>query len=395
MSQIKFPSAAVLYETLTLLGCSDDVQLLIDCYSVLEGVANTQGDVANTQKVKLTTMHADLLSSTQIDAECGGSACELPIPEFSVPGKQLRRLARLAKEACCDAPLVLTKDGATVQCGIEVLTGLPLQRSMGEQKYKIVQTDGTREGTQRLLRGLEFVSLAASNDVTRRHLRVVHLDLQPEGYLAVTTDGHRLHMARLSQLSFTVPNPSPLAPASTPDDPANIPNIPIEMLPAMLRAMRREQDLSIVGFSDGSLRVEVGSLLLEQRVPEMRFPPWNQVVPAECNVIAKLENVQLLRAACKLEFVDFIIRGDDLLAVPVKSEGLDTKCVGKPIKIGTCLKGSGEAVEQRFNAAYVFDALSALPRYGGVDVTFGFNGPLDPVSISYDGLTSIIMPVRT
>ncbi len=114
---------------------------------------------------------------------------------------------------------------------------------------------------------LSFVLPAASRDESRAHLCTVLL----EDNDAVTTDGHRLHLARLP-----APVPHPLL-------------LPAPAAGTLVRLLSHGAQV-ILAKGGEVLRLKVGNWQLDTRLSDRKFPPYNAVIP---NMEAQPTHVRL------------------------------------------------------------------------------------------------------
>ena len=214
---------------------------------------------------------------------------------------------------------------------------------------------------------------------TREHIRVVYLD--PDGQ-AVTTDGHRLHVAPIVGV---IPGPVAIKAAAA------------ELLSA---AIKTAGDL--VSIRTGGARVEVSTGRYRVScASEDNFPPWRQVVPkvrpfthSEIRIDAKRLDEELKRldsreklCGVKIEASDGAIRvtrsafaaeNRPEISMEIPAEITATTDGADMAPIGVCV-------------AYLRQALG--PRPAG-EITIAIAAPLDPLDVQQGGRHAVVMPMR-
>jgi len=218
---------------------------------------------------------------------------------------------------------------------------------------------------------LSFVLPAASKDVTRAHLCTVLLKDSD----VVTTDGHRLHLARLP-----APVPHPLllrAPAA-----------------ATLTRMLAHEDQAILVQSGEMVRIKVGTWQLDTRLSDARFPPHQQVIPdREAQPVhVRLQAKLLSRALSRVSLLTrdkrlrFRVNGAITLTTWESEQGAAE--IEVPVTSST---HEGDDLHIGFDSPYL---KQAIPR-GTQEVSLGFGGPLDPLRMDLgDGKLAVVMPLR-
>jgi len=228
---------------------------------------------------------------------------------------------------------------------------------------------------QPLRDAIAWVLPAASTDATRRHLCAMLVD--PDG-VAVTTDGHRMHVA-----------PSPISP----ETPLLIASSAADILHRVLT----DGSLVILARAKSGgcevLRVRCGAWQLETTLVDATFPPYKHVLPNRGDqptrlTIEKALFIKALRrvtAAAKSN-VRLCING----AITVSAEDNDggEASVVVPVSANT---HTGEDLIIGFDPHYLIDAVQ-----GGDDaVELGLTKPLDPLRVDQsNGRIAVIMPCR-
>ena len=290
--------------------------------------------------------------------------CETDAPgEVCVAAKALKDLsARMP-----DGPVKLEFDGKF------------LSVKAGRSKYKlharpsddmpVIPTAGdgmVQVSGSALLRRLGAVSPAMSTDDSRPHLACALLD----DTVAVSTDGHRLHVVKGSPLGV-----SALVP------PKGV---------ALLVKMAKVGDLDIGVSETGILTARQGAHTISTKTVDESFPPYQKVIPdGDGSTSYSVPRDALTDAVKRLAYVSGgPVRFRSVTgAVELAGQAVDT---GEGSESVTC-DATGETPWIGMNARYLLDALSAA---GGEDVTLRVLGELDPVVVEGDGFEGILMPMR-
>ena len=218
---------------------------------------------------------------------------------------------------------------------------------------------------------LTFVLLAASKDESRPHLCTVLLQDQD----AVTTDGHRLHLAPLP-VALTQPLLLPAEGAGT------------------LNRILNKGEQVILAQAGEVLRAKVGPYQLDIRLSDKKFPPYNQVIPNQDNqpthiqVQAKLLSKALTRVSrltCDKR-LKLRINGSITMTTWESEEGAAE--IEVPVSRSN---HEGEDLHIGFDAPYLQQAVAK----GVEEVELGFAGELDPMRVDQaGGRVAVIMPLR-
>ena len=218
---------------------------------------------------------------------------------------------------------------------------------------------------------LGFVLPAASRDESRAHLCTVLL----EDNDAVTTDGHRLHLAHLPA---QVPSPLLIrAPAA-----------------ATMAHMLAHEDQAILARAGEVLRVKVGNWQLDTRLSDQKFPPHNQVIPSmeaqpiHIRLQAKLLTQALTRVSrlTRDKRLRLRINGAVTLTTWESEQG------GAEMEVPvTSSNHQGDDLNIGIDSPYLSQA---IPK-GTKELMLGFAAPLDPLRVDLDDdKLAVIMPLR-
>jgi len=218
---------------------------------------------------------------------------------------------------------------------------------------------------------LGFVLPAASKDESRAHLCTVLLQEDD----AVTTDGHRLHLARLPA---TVPEPLLLtAPAA-----------------GTLMHMLAQGEQIILARAGEVIRAKVGNWQLDTKLSDKNFPPYNQVIPDLSNqslhvqVQAALLSKALARVSRLTRDKRLKLRVNGSITMTTWESEDGAAEIELPVSRSN---HEGDDLHIGFDAPYLQQAVAK----GVEEVELGFAGALDPMRIDRgEGQVAVIMPLR-
>ena len=217
---------------------------------------------------------------------------------------------------------------------------------------------------------LRFVLPAASKDESRPHLCTVLLQDQD----AVTTDGHRLHLAPLP-VALTQPLLLPTEGAGT------------------LNRILNKGEQVILAQAGEVLRAKVGPYQLDIKLSDKKFPPYNAVIPnlesqpTHIQVQAKLLSKALTRVSrlTRDKRLKLRVNGSITMTSWESEEGAAE--IEVPVSRSN---HGGEDLHIGFDAPYLQQAVAK----GVEEVDLRFAGELDPLRVDQGGRVAVIMPLR-
>lgn len=234
--------------------------------------------------------------------------------------------------------------------------------------------------TETLARLIARTRFSISTDETRAHVNSAKLEIGKGIATMVSTDGHRLSLAR-EEIGGEAQHDI---------------LIPLSAVTALDKFIGHTdaEELSC-GVHKGTLFVQAGSAVLGTKLVEAQFPPYSQVIPKSVAGTARVPRRALLDAVSAVSVSASDRTGGVALtfgssAIRVTSEspergaGFDeVPCEydGKELKIGV-------------NAKYIADALGAV---SADEVNIGVGGELDPMLMTVPGDESalfVLMPLR-
>lgn len=232
----------------------------------------------------------------------------------------------------------------------------------------------------RLTRAVNFIAPAVSADDSRLHLAGICFD---EGKI-VATDGHRMHIA---------------------DDAGGWDGLPPTLFmefPALRAALKACSPSMVFGrvfmAESGSPSVAEFSMsgngldvLIQERLTDMDFPPWQQVVPSGYSNHARIDSDLARDAIATAQKISKAVRAVSSSGHRYRVNGALTICATNGAFSETVPLTTPAQDEVTFFAdpKYMLDAL--LP---GTSVTLSLGKHLDPIVIDYPDCRAIIMPCR-
>lgn len=214
---------------------------------------------------------------------------------------------------------------------------------------------------------------AMSNEATRYYLNGVYLHAIGNTLTAVATDGHRM-----------VVHAGGAAPEF---EPAILPRKLVDMLP------KGEVALSL---SRTKARVVAGDTVITSKLIDGTYPDYKRVMPQGNDRIMTVDRDAMLAAVERVS----IVSAEKARAVKMNiADGALTLTVNgdssasEEVKAGLTDGPNAESLTIGFNAAYVADAMRALPP-GGVSFALKDGGTPALLTGGGEGLSLVLMPMR-
>jgi DNA polymerase-3 subunit beta len=240
---------------------------------------------------------------------------------------------------------------------------------------KSVKLDG-----KLLKKGLQQVVFAASNDESRPVLTGVLLhSVEGKLYLAAT-DSYRLAEKEIGKTKEEV---NLLVPATALND--------------LLRVLGDEVEEVTVTYDEQQILFNVGDVELVARLLEGKYPDYRKLIPSSFGVTVELKKADLLNVTKVSSLFARESAGSVTIKVDEIAQELSIRSIASQLGENTAtaegkVTGSGEIT---LNSRYLLDALQAL---SGEELTFGFNGKLDPTCLhdtKSEDYSHIIMPLKS
>jgi DNA polymerase-3 subunit beta len=232
-----------------------------------------------------------------------------------------------------------------------------------------------------LKRGLQQVVIAASNDESRPILTGVLVHTNDGKLYMAATDSYRL--AEKELMSYGSEAFELLIPVSAMQD--------------LMRIVGDFEGDVTVTSDEQQVQCQVGDAELVTRLIEGRYPDYRKLIPETFATVATLKRADLLNVTKVSSLFARESAGSITINIDEGTQALSIRSVASQLGENTATAaakviGSGSIT---LNSRYLLDALGAM---SGDEITFSFNGKLEP-SLLKDPLTSdyihIIMPLKS
>jgi DNA polymerase-3 subunit beta len=241
---------------------------------------------------------------------------------------------------------------------------------------KTIKLDG-----KQLKRGLQQVVFAASNDESRPVLTGVLIhNVEGRLYLAAT-DSYRLAE---KEIGSTKEDVNLLVPATALND--------------LLRVLGDDVEQVTLTYDEQQVLFNVGGdVELVARLLEGKYPDYRKLIPEKFEVTVVLKKADLVNVTKVSSLFARESAGSVTIKVDEPAQELSIRSIASQLGENTAtatgkVTGSGEIT---LNSRYLLDALQA---FTSEELTFGFNGKLDPTCLSdakNADYTHIIMPLKS
>ena len=226
--------------------------------------------------------------------------------------------------------------------------------------------------------GLQQVIVAASSDEARPVLTGVYFHTFEGSLYLVATDSYRLAEKKLLPLEQDM---KLLIPASAMQD--------------LLRILGDREETVEITHDDQQVLFRVGDVELVTRLIEGNYPDYRKLIPAAFTTSATLKRAELANIT-KVSSL-FARESAGSVTINVESDLVSIRSVasqlGENVSSATAdVKGGGTIT---LNSRYLLDGLNVM---GGEDVSFSFNGKLEPSVLKepkQDDYLHVIMPLKS
>jgi DNA polymerase-3 subunit beta len=237
-----------------------------------------------------------------------------------------------------------------------------------------------RVASSLLKKALQQVIFAASSDESRPVLTGVHVYSMDGKLYMVATDSYRLAEKVLMNSKQEV---DVLIPATALQD--------------LLRIIGDNEDEVLVMHDEQQVLFRVGDVELVARLIEGKYPEVRKLIPTEFTTTATVKRSELVNIAKVSSLFARESAGSITLNIDSKEKKLSIRSIASQLGENTAetngtISGDGSIT---LNSRYLLDGLHAL---GGEEVTFGFNGKLEPSLIRDPADSSyahVIMPLKS
>lgn len=231
-----------------------------------------------------------------------------------------------------------------------------------------------------LKKSLQQVVMAASNDEARPVLTGVFVHTHEGKLYLAATDSYRLAEKAL------MPHNEEIALL-----------VPVSAMQDLLRIVSDTEDSVKITSDDQQVLFQVGDIELVARLIEGRYPPYRNLIPTSFATSATLKRADLLNVAKVSSLFARESAGSITIELSEVGQELSIRSVASQLgentaKAAAKVEGSGEIT---LNSRYLLDALHVLQ---GDEVSFSFNGKLEPIVLkdsAADDYIHIIMPLKS
>lgn len=229
-------------------------------------------------------------------------------------------------------------------------------------------------------KGLQQVVFAASNDETRPVLTGVLLKTQDNSLFAAATDSYRLAEKKLITTSQDI---SLLVPASA--------------LQELLRILPDSVDNVHVQADSQQVLFKAGDVELVTRLIDATYPDYRKLIPTSFATQATVSRDEFIAITKVSSLFARESAGSITIKVDEETKQISITSIASQLGENTSsaaatVNGSGDVT---LNSRYLLDALNAL---GTKDVTFSFNGKLEPCVLTSNESpdhTYLVMPLKS
>lgn len=239
-----------------------------------------------------------------------------------------------------------------------------------QPKIPSPSTPWTTVPSASLRRVIDATLCAMSSDTTRAHMHAVSMHIADGSLLAVTTDGHRLHLCEM-------PHEGGITDILVP--PKGV---------GLLRSFGEgDVELSVDG---PHIFARQGERTFGVKLVEERFAPYTKVIPAPTPTPTRVQREVLSDAVKRLagvcDAVKFRIEPNTIRLEATTMDGGKTGCEEVPADTGP-----NESEWIGASSRYLLDAIT---KSNAADLELHTRGGLDPIVVRCEGYVAVVMPQR-
>jgi DNA polymerase III subunit beta len=235
-------------------------------------------------------------------------------------------------------------------------------------------------GAKDMRKALQQVIFAASGDEARPVLTGVLVNSTKEALYLAATDSYRLAEKKLAGVGEEA---TLLVPSSALND--------------LLRILADAQEDVLVTNDGQQARFEVDEVELVTRLIEGKYPDYQKLIPTEFSTTAVLSREDFINITKVSSLFARESAGSVTLQVSEKDQSISIRSIASQLgenNSTASAKVTGEG-EVTLNSRYLLDALNAFDTE---DISFSFNGKLEPCVLKSEkapDYTHIVMPLRS
>lgn len=229
-------------------------------------------------------------------------------------------------------------------------------------------------------RGLQQVIFAASSDESRPVLTGVYMHVTDGQLFLASTDSYRLAERNLGPNTQDI---SLLVPASAMQD--------------LLRIIGDDDGEVQVTHNEQQVLFKVGDIELVARLVEGKYPPYRKLIPSDFTTQITLKRSDFVNVTKVSSLFARESAGSVTVEVSEGDSQLSIRSIASQLGENTATasgvaQGSGSIT---LNSRYLLDALNA---FSSDEITFGFNGKLEPTLLTdpkANDYAHIVMPLKS
>ncbi|MCR9191383.1 MAG: DNA polymerase III subunit beta [Gammaproteobacteria bacterium] len=298
----------------------------------------------------------------------------------TVPAKKIIDIFRSLDE---EAAPTLSYSGSTLTIKTEhskfKLTTLPAvdypiaEDEISELEFSLQATD--------LMRLLQATSFAMAQQDVRAYLNGLFLEIDAKSITAVTADGHRMAVCRLTDDALTQHHR------------LLIPKKGVQEMQRLLATVADER--VVLSASKNHVSLSTSQFRFSSKLIEARFPPYTKAIPRDYERSVLIDRDHLKRALSRI----VILANEKLRAVVLRIEhnALTLAASNKEQEEGTetlAVETQGEPLTIGLNATYLLDVLNYFNE-GVLRLTFGSaDSSILVQSVNDEQYQYIIMPMK-
>lgn len=231
-----------------------------------------------------------------------------------------------------------------------------------------------------LKRSLQQVVFAASNDEARPVLTGVYFHSDGERLRMAATDSYRLASKALVEKATDIDL-----------------LIPVSAMQDVLRIVSDFSESVSIVYNDQQVLFKAGEVELVARLIDGKYPDYQKLIPSDFANTARVKRADLINITKVSSLFARESAGSIKIATDEDKGTLSIRSIASQVGENTAsadgkISGSSEVT---INSRYLLDALNA---FHSEDISFSFNGKLDPVVLSDPSekdYTHLIMPLKS
>jgi len=325
-----------------LLSALNQVIGVVERRQTLPILSNLLAEVQEAE-LKLTGTDLEIEMETSIEVQ------NLEPGKTTLPARKLFDLCRGLPESA-SIELNVTGDRATLRSGRSRYT----LACLSADDFSSLDTGELSQRIElpaaELLKLIQRTQFAMAQQDVRFYLNGMLLQLRPGTLNVVTTDGHRLALARYE-----------MGVEQSSDQSADL-IIPRKAILELARLLGQVDGNVVLHFSQGQIRVQVDRLRLTSKLIDGRFPEYERVIPqhSDKHLVLDRERLRQALARCAI-FANDKFKGVRLTlgngTLTLQSNNPEHEEAEEVLDVDY----QGEALEIGFNVIYLLDALTTMP----------------------------------